>query len=331
MVIQQIKSISMQILKFGGTSVGSAENIRKVKEIIENTGDQALVVVSAMGGVTDKLIRAANLAAEGNAMYADIIEEIITLHQETIQDLFAEEENRQAVSDFVAPLFDELKSIHKGVFLIRELSPKSLESISGIGERLSSRIIAHLIGARWFDSRQYIKTYYQQGRNQVDMKSTQELLKNIEKELGDLALFPGFVSSNKKGENTTLGRGGSDYTASLLAASFDADMLQIWTDVDGFMTADPRVISRAYSIRHLNYAEAMELSHFGAKVIYPPTILPVYQKNIPITVRNTFDPTAPGTLIDGVKESSGPQQIKGISSIKNVSLLTIKGIGMVGV
>ena len=321
----------MKILKFGGTSVGSAENIRKVKEIIEQANDQAVVVVSAMGGVTDKLIRSATLAAEGNATYADIVEEIIDQHQYTIDHLFAEEKTREAVKEFVAPIFDELQSILKGVFLIRELSPKSLESISGIGERLSSRIIAHFIGARWFDSRQYIKTYLEQGRNQVDIETTNDLLTNIQSELGQLALFPGFVSSNRKGESTTLGRGGSDYTASLLAAALNTDMLEIWTDVDGFMTADPKVISRAYSIQHLSYAEAMELSHFGAKVIYPPTILPVYQKNIPLTVRNTFNPDAPGTLIDREKEMPGTRQIKGISSIKNVSLLTIQGIGMVGV
>ncbi|MFO8001495.1 MAG: bifunctional aspartate kinase/homoserine dehydrogenase I, partial [Marinilabilia sp.] len=321
----------MKVLKFGGTSVGSADNIRKVNDIIQAVDEQAVIVVSAMGGVTDKLIEAAHLAAGGDAAYAGRVDEIVALHEQTVNNLFPDENSRKEVLDFISPEFDELRSIAKGVFLIRELSLKSLESISGIGERLSSKIMAHYTDAEWYDSRNYIKTFYEYGRSQADQKATNALLEEIKPQLGQLSIFPGFVSSNRKGENTTLGRGGSDYTASLLAAAFGAGMLEIWTDVDGFMTADPKVISRAYSIKHLSYAEAMELSHFGAKVIYPPTILPVYQKNIPITVKNTFNPEAPGTLIDRVKEMPGPRQIKGISSIKNVSLLTIQGIGMVGV
>ncbi len=321
----------MRVLKFGGTSVGSADNIKKVNEIVQAVDEQVVVVVSAIGGITDKLIRAANLAAKGDVSYTDEVDEIIHVHQQIIDELFSVTKFQTQVYDHLAEEFDELKSINKGVFLIRELSCKSLDSISGIGERLSSKIIASYIGAQWIDSRDYIKSFYEYGRSQVNLEKTTVLLNDVKPRLGKLSLFPGFISSNKKGENTTLGRGGSDYTASLLAAAFDADMLEIWTDVDGFMTADPKVISRAYCINHLSYSEAMELSHFGARVIYPPTILPVYQKNIPITIKNTFNPEAAGTLIDGVKEVPRPKQIKGISSIKNVSLLTVQGIGMVGV
>jgi aspartokinase/homoserine dehydrogenase 1 len=321
----------MKILKFGGTSVGSADNIRRVKDIIQNQNNRVVIVVSALGGITDRLIKAATLAAEGDGQYASEVKQIVEIHQDSIKSLFSDEQKQQGVFDMVAPEFDELNSITKGVFLIRELSRKSLESISGIGERLSSKIIASFLNAKWFDSRKYIKTYVEYGRSQVDLEATNKLLLEVVPELDKVSLFPGFISSNKKGDNTTLGRGGSDYTASLLAASFDADMLEIWTDVNGFMTADPKVISRAYCIEHLSYAEAMELSHFGAKVIYPPTILPAYQKKIPITIKNTFNPEAPGTLIDGQKETPKPRQIKGISSIKNVSLLTVHGMGMVGV
>ncbi|RCW38626.1 bifunctional aspartate kinase/homoserine dehydrogenase I [Marinilabilia salmonicolor] len=321
----------MKILKFGGTSVGSADNIRRVKDIIQNQNNRVVIVVSALGGITDRLIKAATLAAEGDGQYASEVKQIVEIHQDSIKSLFSDEQKQQEVFDMVAPEFDELNSITKGVFLIRELSRKSLESISGIGERLSSKIIASFLNAKWFDSRKYIKTYVEYGRSQVDLEATNKLLLEVVPKLDKISLFPGFISSNKKGDNTTLGRGGSDYTASLLAASFDADMLEIWTDVNGFMTADPKVISRAYCIEHLSYAEAMELSHFGAKVIYPPTILPAYQKKIPITIKNTFNPETPGTLIDGQKETPKPRQIKGISSIKNVSLLTVHGMGMVGV
>lgn len=321
----------MKILKFGGTSVGSADNIRRVKDIIQNQNDQVVIVVSALGGITDRLIKAATMAAEGDGQYASEVKQIVEIHQNTIVSLFSEEKKQQEVSDLVAPELDELNSITKGVFLIRELSRKSLESISGIGERLSSKIISSFLDAKWFDSRKYIKTFVEYGKSQVDLEATNKLLSAVASDLDKISLFPGFISSNKKGDNTTLGRGGSDYTASLLAASFNADMLEIWTDVNGFMTADPKVISRAYCIEHLSYAEAMELSHFGAKVIYPPTILPAYQKKIPITIKNTFNPEAAGTLIDGHKETPKPRQIKGISSIKNVSLLTVHGMGMVGV
>ncbi|MGQ1890571.1 bifunctional aspartate kinase/homoserine dehydrogenase I [Thermophagus sp. OGC60D27] len=320
----------MKVLKFGGTSVGSAENIAKVKSIVEATQGPVVVVVSAIGGITDRLIRAARMAGDGNSGYASEIDYIISIHQQIIQSLFPDPSSN-AIQMELLPMFDELKSIIKGVFLTRELTDKSLAGISGFGERLSSKIIAEFLGAQWFDSRLYIKSYVEYGRPRADLHTTYKLLAELKNRLGNLSLFPGFICSNAQNENSTLGRGGSDYTASILASAFEAQMLEIWTDVDGFMTADPKIISRAYCIKHLSYAEAMELSHFGAKVIYPPTILPVYQKNIPITIKNTFNPNAPGTLIDGVKEIPEERQIKGISSIKNVALLTVQGIGMVGV
>jgi aspartokinase/homoserine dehydrogenase 1 len=311
--------------------VGSAQNISRVKAIVEGIDEQVVVVVSAVGGVTDRLIQAAKLAAEGNRECFERLDSIIEAHRLIVSELF-DASKALHVMQLIDAEIDELKSILKGVYLIKELSKKSLESISGIGERLSSKIIAQYIpDTQWFDSRQYIKTNYEYGRSQVDQEITQQLLAEVKPQLGKRCLFPGFISSNRKNENTTLGRGGSDYTAAILAAAFDSSILEIWTDVDGFMTADPRVISRAYCIDKLSYAEAMELSHFGAKVIYPPTILPVYQKHIPIKIKNTFNPEAPGTLINGQKENISNRQIKGISSIKGVSLITVQGIGMVGV
>ncbi|MGQ1948086.1 bifunctional aspartate kinase/homoserine dehydrogenase I [Geofilum sp. OHC36d9] len=320
----------MKVLKFGGTSVGSAESIAKVKNIVSAIEGPVVMVVSAVGGVTDRLIRAARLAGEGNNTCFDELDLIIETHLEIISKLF-ESSKRPEIERLVEPDFEELRIVLRGVFLIKELSHRSFESLTGVGERLSSRIIAAYINADWYDSRLYIKTQFEYGRNQVQTKETNELLMAVGQTLGQRSLFPGFISSNDKNENTTLGRGGSDYTAALLAASFAADELQIWTDVDGFMTADPRVISRAYCIDRLSYAEAMELSHFGAKVIYPPTILPAYQHQIPIRIKNTFHPEASGTLIDNNTEVVDNRLIKGISSIKEVSLLTVQGVGMVGV
>jgi bifunctional aspartokinase / homoserine dehydrogenase 1 len=293
----------MRVLKFGGTSVGSAETIARVKEIVSAIEKEpVVVVVSAVGGITDRLIKTANMAGAGNEACFDHLQSIIESHQQIIAKLF-DPSGVKKVNALIEHDIEELRIILKGVFLIRELSRKSFESLSGIGERLSSKIIASYLGAQWFDSRQYIKTNLEYGRNQVIVNETEQLLAGMQSQLGPLSLFPGFISSNAKNENTTLGRGGSDYTAALLAAAFDASTLEIWTDVDGFMTADPRVISRAYCIDHLSYAEAMELSHFGAKVIYPPTIIPAFQKKVPILIKNTFNPDAKGTLISNEGES----------------------------
>ena len=318
----------MKVLKFGGTSMGSAQSILEVKRIVQSQSKPVAVVVSAVGGVTDKLLATAEMASKGGD-YQPMLDAIVGKHDEIVTQLFAD---RSVVDMRLSQIFSDLGSILKGVSLLKELSTRSLDTISGFGERLSSTILSLLIdGSKLVDSSKIIITQNVGGRNIVVSDLTTANIRACRKELSDINIFPGFISSNQKGEPTTLGRGGSDYTAALLAADMDAEILEIWTDVDGFMSADPRIISRAYTLEHLTYAEAMELSHFGAKVVYPPTILPVLGRNIPIRIKNTFNPTAPGTLIDGEVHANTKSKIKGISSIRNVSLLTLQCIGMVGV
>lgn len=319
----------MKVLKFGGTSVGTSESIKNLKEIVLKADSQTIVVVSAVCGVTDKLISVAKLAEKGDESCFTELDNIISTHKDIVSELFGDKSDE--VLQLIDPEIEKLKVVVHGLYLIKELGNRSFDTIMGMGERLSSKIVAKYIGADWYDSRDFIKTNFEFGKNQVQIEKTKTLLAPLKSKLGKISMFPGFISSNDNDENTTLGRGGSDYTAALLASTFDASELQIWTDVDGFMTADPKIISRAYSIDRLSYAEAMELSHFGAKVIYPPTILPVYKNNIPIRIKNTFKPEAEGTLINGEKCVDDKRLIKGISSIKNVSLLTLHGIGMVGV
>ena len=240
-------------------------------------------------------------------------------------------ENGAYTIDALKPLFDELDKIIQGVTLIGELTPKTLDKILGFGERLSSLLISRFLNVPLIDSMSVIKTDKNFGKANVDFDLTYQLISEATQKVEQFAVAPGFISSASDGSMTTLGRGGSDYTAALFAAAVNARQLEIWTDVDGFMTADPRVISKAYTIPTLSYSEAMELSHFGAKVIYPPTILPVYQKNIPIHIKNTLNPEGNGTMI-GHSESAGKDHpIKGISSISGISLFTIQGLGMVGV
>ncbi len=321
----------MKVLKFGGTSVGSTDSILQVKKIIESQNEQVIIVASAVGGVTDQLIKASNLAKEGNHECFDEFSEVKEKHYKIISELFPLDK-AQTIKFKVDQLFEELSTIIKGVYMLREITVKSLAIISSFGERLSSYIISEFIeGAKLIESQKYIITDKVFGRDSVDFDSTELKLKEIESELAEISVFPGYIASNKNNEITTLGRGGSDYTAAILAATFNASILEIWTDVNGFMTADPRIISRAYCIDNLSYSEAMELSHFGAKVIFPPTILPVYKKNIPILIKNTFNPEAKGTLISDQKEPIQGKKIKGISSIKNISLLTVQGLGMIGV
>ncbi len=321
----------MKVLKFGGTSVGSSESIEQVKKIVESQTENVIVVVSAVGGVTDQFIKAAQLAEGGDNYCFDILSEVKEKHYEIITNLFTLE-SAQTIKYKVDQLFDEVSTIIKGVYMLKEMTRKSEAIISSFGERLSSFIISeYLPEASLFESQKYIITNKVYGRDSVDYELTDKNLLAIQPELGKVAVFPGFIATNKKDEITTLGRGGSDYTASILAAAYNAAVLEIWTDVNGFMTADPRIISRAYCIDQLSYSEAMELSHFGAKVIYPPTILPVYKKKIPIRIKNTFNPDAVGTLINDEKETLRDKQIKGISSINGVTLLTVQGIGMIGV
>lgn len=318
----------MKVLKFGGTSVGSAENIKKVKDIVLKQNDDVIVVVSALGGITDKILTAAHLASTSTDDFHTALEEIKKRHEETIRELF---NNSGDISSIVNKLLNELEQILTGITLVGELTSKTLDRLVGIGERISSHIVAQYIGAKRVDSAELICTDSNFGKALVDFTITNAKLKESFSGFKGIAVMPGFISKNSKGEFTTLGRGGSDFTAAIIAAALDVDVLEIWTDVNGFMTADPRVIRKAYSIPELTYSEAMELSHFGAKVIYPPTILPVYKKGIPILIKNTFEPENPGSRISKLQKNGKERPIKGISSISGITLLTLQGIGMVGV
>ena len=322
----------MKVLKFGGTSVGSVESIRSVKKIVEAQTEPVIVVVSALGGITDKLIKTGQMAVEGDPLYHKMFWEIVERHEDMINGIMPAGKDKDTLMVVVKALLEELRSIYQGVFLIRDLSSKTQAAIVSYGERISSRIVAALVqGAEWFDSRDFIKTEVKGGRSRLAKEVTYDLVRSNWKNLPHISLVGGFISTDvHSGEITNLGRGGSDYTASIIAAALDASVLEIWTDVDGFMTADPRVISSAYVIPELSYIEAMELCNFGAKVVYPPTIYPVCKKHIPILVKNTFNPDAPGSIIkDEVRDDS--RSIKGISSIKGTSLITVSGLSMVGV
>ena len=322
----------MKVMKFGGTSVGSVDSILKVKQIVEAAEEPVIVVVSALGGITDKLINTSQMAANGDAEYEKEYREIVNRHIEMVYTVIPAGEGRTVLLDKVNELLSELKDIFQGIYLIKDLSSKTSATIVSYGERLSSIIAATLIkGAVWYDSRNFIKTEKKHAKHILDSELTTSLVKETFDEIPQVALEPGFISTDKNsGEVTNLGRGGSDYTASIIAASLNAASLEIWTDVDGFMTADPRVISTAYTINELSYVEAMELCNFGAKVVYPPTIYPVCHKNIPILIKNTFNPEAPGTIIKQ-EVDSGSKAIKGISSINDTTLITVTGLGMVGV
>lgn len=323
----------MKVLKFGGTSVGSVEGILSVKKIVEAIEEPVVVVVSALGGITDKLLKTASMAANGEVGYEKEYSEIVTRHLDIIQGVIPDKVQRNEVEKQVMELLDELENIYRGVYLINDLSIKTSDTIVSYGERISSLIISNVIAeAKLFDARKFIKTVQQFNKHLVDFEKTNKLIEETFNPLPKVSLVPGFISSNEEGLVTNLGRGGSDYTASILATALNARRLEIWTDVDGFMTADPRVISSAYVIDRLTFTEAMELCNFGAKVIYPPTIYPVYHKNIPIRILNTFNPTARGTYISKDKvKYEGKALIKGISSINDTCLITVHGLGMVGV
>ena len=323
----------MKVLKFGGSSVGSVNSILSVKKIVEAVEEPVIVVVSALGGITDQLINTSQMASEGNEAYEKEYRDIVNRHIEMVYTVIPAGDARSLLLDQVNELLNELKDIFQGIYLIRDVSPKTLATIVSYGERLSSIIVANLIkGAVWYDSRTFIKTEKKHSKHILDSELTTGLIKEAFKELPKVALVPGFISTDKNsGEITNLGRGGSDYTASILAAALQAEVLEIWTDVDGFMTADPRVISNAYVINELSYVEAMELCNFGAKVVYPPTIYPACHHNIPILIKNTFNPEAPGTIIKKEIEHNKYKAIKGISSIDDTSLITLTGLGMVGV
>ena len=325
----------MKVLKFGGTSVGSVKSILSLKRIVEKEAKRQpiVVVVSALGGITDQLISTSHLAQEGKEEWKEQYEQMVDRHHKMIDTIITDTSDREELFNKVDALFEQLHSIYFGVYLIHDLSKKTLDAIVSYGERLSSNIVSTLVkGSRWMDSRNFIKTTTSpNGKTVLDSELTNHLVKAAFKDMARVTLLPGFISSDKdSGETTNLGRGGSDYTAAIIAADLDAEILEIWTDVNGFMTADPRVIKTAYTIDELSYVEAMELCNFGAKVVYPPTIYPVRIKNIPIRVKNTFNPDAPGTIIkDKIVNDHKP--IKGISSIKNTSLITVSGLAMVGV
>ena len=322
----------MKVLKFGGTSVGTVESLTNVKRIVEETPGRKVVVVSALGGITDMLIATAKLAVADDIAYLDNYARIVERHATVVNGVIPPS-RRDATFTLVKMMLDELGNIYKGVMLLHDLSQRALDIIVSYGERLSSVIVANMIkGATHFDSRTFIRTKEGPlGNRELDSELTAKLIREkVCSYEWDTAVMGGFIASDTTGEVTNLGRGGSDYTAAIMAANLDAEELEIWTDVDGFMTADPRVIDNAYVIEELTFTEAMELCNFGAKVIYPPTIYPVYHKNIPIWVKNTFNPTAPGTRISHEAKHSG-KAIKGISSINDTCLVTISSPCMVGV
>lgn len=321
----------MKVLKFGGTSVGSPERIKGVKKIIESQTSPCVIVVSAFQGVTDNLKQISELAASRNDEYTAVLDKIIRKHHEFVNQLLTEPKQTDILKR-TDSIFASLRETLNGIWLLRELSKHSLDQVLCNGEILSSLIISSLIDdSLYIDSRSFIKTDSNFGFANVNFTLTNSIIHKIFPESAKLIIVPGFIASNTNNETTTLGRGGSDYTAAIIAAALNAVVLEIWTDVDGFMTADPKKVEKAYAIESLTYSEAIELSHFGAKVIYTPTLRPVYKKNIPVLVLNTFKPESKGTIISHKSTNGNRSQIKGISSIDHVDLITLQGTGMVGV
>ncbi len=325
----------MKVMKFGGTSVGSVNSILNLKSIVESAAreDNVIVVVSALGGITDKLLKTSQLAVMGDNSFNDEFRAIVSRHHELIKAIIPDEEKRAVLLKEVDKLLNELDNIYQGLALINNITPKSEATIVSYGERISSRIVTALIdGAVRYNARQFIKTETKHSKYILASEETDRLIRSHFVNNNDrIIVVPGFIAQDKESEEiTNLGRGGSDYTAAIIAATLNAGCLEIWTDVDGFMTADPRVINNAYTIKHLSYVEATELCNFGAKVVYPPTIYPVFKANIPIKIKNTFNPSGEGTIVDAHSEDEG-RLIKGISSINDTDLLTVQGLGMVGV
>ena len=322
----------MKVLKFGGSSVATAENILRVKSIVDKLDDTSVIVVSALGGVTDELIKTSQLASAADESYKDHLTALRTRHWAACDELVEKGPRNDKLKAEVNALLDELEGICRGVFLLKVIPETTRDQIVSFGERLSSIIVAAAMDrAEQYNALDFIRTK----DGLVEFNETNRLIRERFKDYNEkspVAIVPGFIARNLNGDISTLGRGGSDYTASILAAALDASVLEIWTDVDGFMTADPRIIRTSYVIDELTYEEATELCNFGAKVIYPPTVYPVCIKQIPLRVKNTFNPDAPGTLIhtpDKLRPSN--QIIKGISSIDNISLITLSATSMVGI
>ena len=335
----------MKVLKFGGTSVGSAENINKVISILDqqSKNSKIAVVVSAVGGITDQLLEAANLACDKNLNYKDTYNAIWSRHNKVIEGLFINSENdktlqkdHEKLHDLISEKLKELKNLLDGIYLINELSPKTKDKLLSFGEALSSNIIYHTLKSRKLNatlknSQELIVTDSTFNNALVNFEVTNSNIQSFfETDSHAIVLLPGFVSKSLSGEITTLGRGGSDYTAAIIAAALDAKELQIWTDVSGMFTTNPKLVKQAAPIVELSYQEAVELSHFGAKVLYPPTVMPVLKKQIPIVIKNTMEPEAVGTTITQEVASNG-SPVKGISNIDHIALLTLQGNGMVGV
>jgi len=330
----------MQVLKFGGTSVANAENMNKVSSIVQSrlqSGPQSktIVVVSALGGVTDVLLQSGGLAAAGDESYKELLQKVEQRHLEAVKALIPVTQQSSVLS-WVKQRCNEIEDICNGVFLLGELSTRTKDRIVSFGELLSSKIIAARLHAQgventWIDSRDLIRTDSRYGSAVVDFAVTNALCSNFfSVSSSRLFIVPGFVAADAYGNTTTLGRGGSDYTAAIIAGAVSAQTLEIWTDVSGMMTADPRLVPNARILPHISYQEAMELSHFGAKVIYPPTIQPVMSKNIPVWIKNTFAPEDHGTVIENDVHKNG-NNIRGISSINKIALLSLEGSGMIGI
>jgi aspartokinase/homoserine dehydrogenase 1 len=321
----------MKVLKFGGSSVGSSENILRVKKIIESQRERVVIVVSAFQGITDKLLELSRHAARKDKYFFRLYNEIEAIHLEIVNNLF-NDPLREEVLAGINSWLKELINIINGVYLLNDLTPKIQDKILSFGEIMASYIIGKTIeNSEVIDVRALIKTDSNFGNAKVNFPLSNRLIRAQFKNYTKTGIVPGFIASTERNETTTLGRGGSDYTAAIISAALEVSRLEIWTDVDGFMTADPKKVKKALAIDSLSYAEAMELSHFGAEVIYTPTIHPVYQKNIEVLIKNTFNPDAGGTLISKESKSLCKSLIKGISSIDDIDLITLQGPGMVGV
>lgn len=328
----------MQVLKFGGSSVANAENIKKVIAVLQQktAAGKIIVVVSALGGITDLLLHCSEMAAAGNEAYREKLQEAEQRHLTAVKELVPVVQQSSVLS-FVKSQCNEIEDICNGIFLLRELSPRSKDRIVSYGELLSSKIISAAMNElgltnTWLDSRELIVTNSDFGNAQVDFISTYNKINyQLQSHPAALYIAPGFIASNAQHIATTLGRGGSDFTAAIYAAAVQAKSLEIWTDVSGMMTADPRLVQNAKIIPQISYQEAMELSHFGAKIIYPPTIQPVMDKGIPVWVKNTFSPQDAGTLIEQYSQQEAGSTVTGISSINNIALISLEGSGMVGI
>ncbi len=326
----------MKILKFGGSSIADEEAIEKVLAIIGQRadGDELTIVISALKGVTDQLHAAAHEAAAAKASYRKHIKRLEERHVRLVKNIISVHGQSEALARLKL-MTNELEDVLQGVFLVHEITTRMLDFIQGFGERLAAYLISRCldnrgISASYADARDFIKTDTHFGQAGVLMEETNERIRAFFKDKDEVQVVTGFIGATDVEDATTLGRGGSDYTASLLGAALGAEVIEIWTDVDGLLTADPRKVERAFTIPALSFEEAMELSHFGAIVLYPPTLQPAMKADIPILIRNTFRPEQPGTRI-GPQANEGDALIKGISSIDDIVLLTIRGSGMIGV